>query len=69
VILRFVFSCCENHAIRPSWWNNLKDQHKEEIIDRAGIMVSPLLPVPSNYLTAGLEGGAEWEFGYVKSNM
>ncbi len=62
VLLRFSFSNCENHAIRISWWDNLPQLSKQHIIERMFMKCSPVIPVPSNYLTTGLEGIANWRF-------
>ncbi len=68
-LLRFSFSTCENHAIRPSWWHDLNDSAKQQILDRAFLMVSPTTPVPPNYLADGLEGIATWDFEHVYTTM
>ncbi|MEG7524099.1 MAG: hypothetical protein M3H12_13520, partial [Chromatiales bacterium] len=68
-LLRFTISCCENHAIRPSWWSNLSETKKELILDSASLMVSPITPVPPHYLAEGLEGIATWDFEHVYTTM
>lgn len=62
ILLRFSFSNCENHAIRISWWDNLPQISKQEIIERMFMMGFPLIPVSPNYLAVGLEGIADWRF-------
>lgn len=68
-LLRFTLSCCENHAIRISWWNQLPIEFKREAIDRMHLMASPTTPVPSDYLESGCEGIANWKFEYVRSSL
>ena len=66
-LIRMTFSCCENHAIRPSWWSSLAEEKKRSITDRAALMAHPTAPVPSDYLRSGLEGIADWDFERVYS--
>ncbi len=68
-LLRMTFSCCENHAIRPSWWAKLKERHRVSITERVALMMDPTVPVPANYLCSGLEGIADWKFENVLSTM
>jgi hypothetical protein len=68
-LLRFAFSACENHAFRISWWNDLPLAAKKAVIERMILMVDPNVPVPSNYLVAGCEGIADWEFEYVDTTL
>ena len=68
-LLRMTFSCCENHAIRPSWWAKLKEEHRISITERASLMMDPAVPVPANYLCSGLEDIADWNFENVHSTM
>lgn len=67
-IFRFALSCCENHAIRISWWDNLSDDAKKSCLERMHLMVSPTEPVPSEYLLSGCEGIADWSFNHVHSS-
>lgn len=62
VLLRFALPNCENHAVRISWWDNLPQISKQQIIDRIFMRFSPVIPVPPNYLTVGLEGIVDWRF-------
>lgn len=64
-LLRFSFSCCENHAFRISWWDKLPEASKSNLLDRMSLMASPYVPVPQGYLTQGCEGIADWSFDYV----
>lgn len=68
-LLRFSLSCCENHAIRISWWDGLSDKAKQQLLDRMQVMAHPEVPIPSNYLAIGCEGIADWEFQYVHTSM
>ena len=68
-LLRFVFSCCENHAIRISWWDALPSHARAEIVERVGMMMNPQIATPANYLTAGLESIANWKFERVVSTQ
>lgn len=68
-IFRFSVSCCENHAFRTSWWNGLKEEKRNNILNRVNLMAAPGVPIPSTYLSNGLEGVASWSFGKVASNM
>lgn len=65
LILRFVFSCCENHAIRISWWDGLSEQSKQAILDKVCLMIDPDVLIPSDYLVSGCEGLADWTFDEV----
>lgn len=65
LMLRFAFSCCENHAIRISWWEELSGAAKQAILNRIMLMAHPSIPVHSTYLTSGCEGIADWTFDSV----
>ncbi|WP_218011561.1 hypothetical protein, partial [Azohydromonas lata] len=69
ILLRFSLSCCENHAIRISWWDQLSKELKREAIDRMNLMADPTIPVPYDYLRSGCEGIANWEFDYVQASL
>lgn len=69
IIFRFSLSCCENHAIRISWWDRLSEDAKNEVISRVGMMVHPELPIPANYLASGCEGIADWEFEHIYTTL
>ncbi|MGI0133558.1 MAG: hypothetical protein ACREBW_01180 [Candidatus Micrarchaeaceae archaeon] len=68
-LLRFAFSCCENHAFRISWWNGMSNQSQRAILERMLLMAHPNLPVPSNYLATGCEGIADWSYEYVHTSL
>ncbi|WP_348943925.1 hypothetical protein ABHF33_10515 [Chitinibacter sp. FCG-7] len=68
-LLRFVISCCENHAMRISWWDGLDADLKAQIIERMHIMTHPHIQVPVNYLMAGCEGVANWNFEYIHTSL
>lgn len=68
-LLRFSLSCCENHAIRISWWDGLSQSAKRAATERMYLMANPELPVPSNYLASGCEGIANWAFEYVQTTL
>lgn len=68
-LLRFSFSCCENHAFRMSWWDSLPDVAKAKILDRVFLMASPFAPVAANYLTEGCEDVADWTFGSFTTSL
>jgi len=65
VLLRFVISCCENHALKVSWWERLSVQAQEHLSGRAAIMMHPTIPVPPAYLTVGCEGITNVDFKYI----
>ncbi|WP_370712278.1 hypothetical protein [Paraburkholderia sp. IW21] len=66
----FRFSlCCENHAIRISWWDSLDESATREALERMNLMGHPQVPVPSNYLVSGCEGIATWDFDYVHTTL
>lgn len=65
VIFRFALTCCENHAIRISWWDQLGDNAKNASLERMHLMASPTEPVPPDYLVSGCEGIADWDFNHV----
>ncbi|MEH6493047.1 hypothetical protein [Halopseudomonas sp.] len=69
VLLRFSFSCCENHAFRITWWDALPALAKEAILNRVALMADPETPVPSDYLAKGLEGIADWEMENVFTTL
>ena len=64
-LLRLSLSCCENHAIRISWWENLSATARCSAVERIGIMLDPIAPVPETYLERGCEGLASWSFEYA----
>lgn len=66
-LIKFVFSNCENHAFRISWWNKLSSEVKQEISDRILHMALPTATIAPNYLTSGIRGMAEWTFDVVHS--
>ena len=68
-LLRFSFSCCENHAVRISWWNNLGAKAQRSAMDRIKLMAHPHLPVPQDYLVRGCENIADWNFEYVHTTL
>jgi len=69
VLLRFSFSCCENHAFRISWWDNLTEEARRAAIERMILMAHPNIPVPPNYLVNGFENIADWGFEYVQTTL
>jgi hypothetical protein len=68
-LLRFSFSCCENHAFRITWWDSLSALAKEAILSRVALMADPEAPVPSDYLAKGLEGIADWEIENIFTTL
>lgn len=68
-LLRFSLSCCENHAVRVSWWDGLSDAARAVAIERVFLMMHPHVPVPSHYLAAGCEGIASWQYEYVHTTL
>lgn len=68
-LLRFSLSCCENHAIRISWWDGLDESARAAAIERMLLMMHPLVPVPNHYLAAGCEGIADWQYEYVLTTL
>ncbi len=68
-LLRFSLSCCENHAVRVSWWDGLSESSKAAAIERMRMMMHPLTPVPDHYLAAGCEGIANWKYEHVHTTV
>lgn len=68
-LLRFSLSCCENHAIRISWWDGLSESARAAAIERMLLMMHPLIPVPKHYLATGCEGIADWQYEYVHTTL
>ncbi|NJM11300.1 MAG: hypothetical protein HC889_04875 [Synechococcaceae cyanobacterium SM1_2_3] len=68
-LLRFSLSCCENHAIRISWWDTLPEYSKKEAIERIQLMIHPNIPVPKDYLASGCEDIADWQFEHVYTTL
>ena len=68
-LLRFSLSCCENHAVRISWWDGLSESARAAAIERMFLMIHPQVPVPNHYLAAGCEGIADWQYEYVHTTL
>lgn len=68
-LLRFSFSCCENHAFRISWWNGLSSESRLAVQERMLLRLDPTIPVPPDYLVGSCEGIADWKFGYVHTTL
>lgn len=68
-LLRFVLSCCENHAVRISWWDALSPEARQSATERMQLMVHPNIPVPTNYLATGCEDIADWMFEYIHTTL
>lgn len=68
-LLRFVISCCENHAFRISWWDILTEEARKHILARAALMMHPNVAIPSNYLAVGCEGITDWHFEHIDSTL
>ncbi|WP_226502680.1 hypothetical protein [Pseudomonas sp. MWU16-30317] len=66
MLLRFSLACCENHAIRISWWDSLDTVAKSQALDFMAFMADPTLGIRSDYLVAGCEGLADWSFDNVR---
>lgn len=66
MLLRFSLACCENHAIRISWWDSLPTVAKNRAIDFMAVMADPTLGVRADYLATGCEGLADWSFDNVR---
>lgn len=66
--LRLVLSC-ENHAISPSWWDNLSDDKKKKIEDKFSVEADIFSEVKSDYLCKGIEGVSDWVFDSVIVKM
>ncbi|WP_223507877.1 hypothetical protein [Pseudomonas sp. BF-B-25] len=65
-LLRFSLACCENHAIRISWWDALPTLAKKQALDAMAEMADPTKGIRSDYLVAGCEGLADWSFDTVQ---
>jgi hypothetical protein len=68
-LLRFSLSCCENHAVRISWWDGLHEALKAAAIERMYLMMHPSVPAPNHYLAQGCEGIASWQYEYVHTTL
>lgn len=68
-LLRFSLSCCENHAIRISWWDGLPQTKRDEAQERMELMAHPGIPLPQDYLSHGLENMADWSFEWVYTTV
>jgi hypothetical protein len=68
-LFRLAMTNCENLAISPKWWENLTEDIKETITDRATLMADIFTITDQSYLTKGLEGISNWKFENVISNM
>jgi len=68
-LLRFSLSCCENHAIRISWWDSLSVVQQTAAVERMHMMAHPSVPVPIQYLAVGCEEIAAWNFEYVHTTL
>ena len=68
-LLRFSVPCCENHALRISWWDALSLDSQTALMERISLMACPFTPVPSSYLTKGCEGIANWSFEHVYTTL
>lgn len=68
-LLRLSLSCCENHAVRISWWDSLDEQYKTAAIERMFLMMHPTIPVPQHYLAVGCEGIANWHYEHVHTTL
>jgi len=68
-IFRFSIASCETHAFRPSWWESLPKQTKDEILSLAKTMTEPNTPIPNTCISKGLEDVASWSFPEVISTM
>lgn len=68
-LLRFSLSCCENHAVRISWWDALDEASRSMAIERMFLMMHPNVPVPNHYLAKGCEGIADWQYEYVHTTL
>lgn len=66
MLLRFSLACCENHAIRISWWNSLPAVAKNQALDFMAFMADPPLGIRADYLMACCEGLADWSFDNVR---
>ncbi len=68
-LFRLVISCCENHAISPSWWENLLSVHQEQILEKISRVADVFVRTSNSYLMEGLEGISGWKFDSVISNI
>lgn len=66
MLLRFSLACCENHAIRISWWDGLPAIAKSQALDFMAFMADPFQGIRPDYLAAGCEGLADWSFDNVR---
>lgn len=65
-LLRFSLICCENHAIRISWWDGLPAAGKSQALDAMAEMADPMVGIRPDYLVSGSEGLADWSFDTVQ---
>ena len=68
-LFRLAMTNCENIAISPKWWEDLSEDKKEKISDRASLMTDIFSITELSYLMKGLEGISKWKFENVISNM
>ncbi|WP_295623093.1 hypothetical protein [uncultured Lamprocystis sp.] len=68
-LLRLSLSCCENHAIRISWWDSLAAEHQIGALKRMHLMTHPTLTVPNRYLVSGCEKMANWTFEHLYTTL
>lgn len=68
-LFRLVVANCENHALSPSWWENLSKTHQNEITDKYSKSMDMLSIVKNTYLTDNLHNICGWNFENVISNM
>lgn len=69
LLFRYIFSCCENHAISPIWWEKLDNISKNQILEKIMQMFHPNIPINPDYLSYGLEGISPWCFSNVVSKI
>lgn len=68
-LFRFVIAGCENMAVNPTWWRSLSDDQRTAI-EHTVFHGADVLKMPrADYLAAGLENVAAWNFEKVISQM
>lgn len=64
-LMRFSLACCENHAMRISWWDGLSSEKRHEAMTKFLVGTHPAIPIPEDYLVTGCNDIADWTFGYA----
>lgn len=64
-LIRLSFGCCENHAMRISWWDSLSPEQRREATMKFLVGVHPEIPIPNDLLSIGCNDIADWTFDHA----